>query len=167
MGFKLKVTKKDIDNAVGGNFEPIPAGIYGARIVESVVKDSKSSGNPMYANNYFIFEGAVTGRKIRGWHVIQGPGSFSSTALLKALELPYLRKGMTDEELADFEFPDGDELIGRELNVKVGVDSYEALNEDTGEEETRFRNNIAGTFPYDPDRHTEADDEDADSGNLL
>lgn len=168
MGFKLNITPEDIKNATGNTFEPIPEGIYGATIVEAVVKDSKA-GNPMYALNLRISEGATgIGRKIRSWHVIQGPGSFSSAALLKALDLPYLKKGMTEEEIADFEFPDADDLIGRELNVKIKVESYEGLDEDTGEAETRYRNNVAGTYKYDPDRHTELEEDDAsDSGSLL
>lgn len=170
MGFKLDINKEDIKNAVGGNFEPIPAGVYGGTIVEAVVKDSKNSGNPMYALNIRVSEGATgIGRKIRSYHVIQGKGAFSSTALLKALDLPYIRKDMTEEELADFEFPDGDELIGRELNIKVGIDSYPGMNEETGEEETRYRNQILGTFPYNPDKFTELEDDDegSDSGSLL
>lgn len=171
MGFKLNITKKDIENAVGGNFDPVPAGVYGGTIVEAVIKDSKSSGNPMYALNIRISEGATgIGRKIRSWHVIQGPGAFSSTNLLKALDLPYIRKDMTEQELEEFEFPDADDLIGRELNIKVGVDSYKGLNQETGEEETRYRNNIAGTFPYDPDKFSELDEDEggaADSGSLL
>lgn len=169
MGFKLTVSKKDIENAVGGNFEPIPAGIYGATIIEAEVKDSRA-GNPMYALQHRISAGATgIGRKIRSWHVIQGPGAFSSTQLLKALGLPYLRKDMTEQELEDFEFPDADDLIGEEINVKVTVESFKGLNEETGEEETRYRNNIGGTYAYDEDRHTELEDdeESSDSGSLL
>lgn len=76
---------------------------------------------------------------------------------------------MTKEELEDFEFPDADELIGRELNIKVKVEPYKGMDEETGEEVTRYRNNVAGTYAYDEDRHTELseDDEEASSGTLL
>ena len=168
MGFKLTVTKKDIDNAVGGNFEPIPAGVYGSRITNAIVKDS-SKGNPMYMVDHLIIEGATgIGRKLKSWHVIQGPGSFGSTNLLKALDFPVLRKGMTDEEIEDYEFPDPDELIGLELNIKLEVESYPGMDEETGEEVTRYRNNVKGTFKYDEDRHTELEeDDDSASGSLL
>lgn len=169
MGFNLNISKKDIENAVGGNFDPIPKGVYGATIIEAEVKDSRA-GNPMYALNLRIKGGATgIGRKVRSWHVIQGPGAFSSTQLLKALELPYIKKDMSEEELAEFEFPDADELIGRDINVKVDIDTYKGMNDETGEEETRYRNNIGGTYVYDEDRFTEAEDEEtsSDSSSLL
>lgn len=168
MGLNLGITKADINDSVGGNFEPVPEGIYGGMIIEAEIKDSKTSGNPMYAINTRISEGATgIGRKIRSWHVIKGKGAFSSTALLKATGFPYITKTMSDEELAEFEFPLADELIGKEINIKVAVEPYPSLNEETGEEETRYRNNIAGTFAYDPDRHTEIEEEESASGGSL
>ena len=83
--------------------------------------------------------------------------------------MPYLKKGMTEEEIEAFEFPDAEDLIGREVNIKVGVDSYKGMDEETGDEETRYRNNIQGIFAYDPDRFTELEEDDdaPSSGGLL
>lgn len=158
MAFTLALTADEIKKAQGGSFEPLPKGTYGASIYESVVKPSKK-GNLMYANVYKITAGPTgIGRKIRGWHVIQGDGSFSSTNLLKALELPYPSK---DTPAGDFEFPDGDEIVGLELNLKLDTEPYETINSDTGEEETRYNNVIKGTFIYDEDRHDDEVDEDS------
>ena len=165
MGFTIKLTKENIEQAKGGSFEPLPKGVYGATIVSAKVGNSKSSGNPMYTIEYNVEHSGGRTRKIKGWHVIAGPGSFSSANLLKALGLPFPGK---DTEAGEFEFPDGDELIGETLNVKVGVQSYETINPDTGEEETRYSNNIAGTFPYDENMHSApGDEDDSPSGNLL
>lgn len=169
MGFKLTVSKTDIENALGGNFEPIPAGVYGSTITEAVVKDSKA-GNPMYVVKHLITGGATgIGRKITSYHVIQGKGAFSSTQLLKALELPYIRKDMTEAELEDYEYPDPEDLIGNDLNVKIVTEPYTGMDPETGEPETRYRNNIAGTYVHDEDRFTELEDEDdsSSSGGLL
>lgn len=163
MAFKLDITAKDIEESVGKTFEPLSPGVYGAIIVESVVKNSKK-GNLMYANNYRITGGPEgIDRKIRGWHVIQGPGAFSSASLLKALGLPYIKKGMTEQELADFEFPDGDELIGQELNLKIKNEPYKGMD-DNGDEITKYQDSIGGTFPYDEDKHTEPEEDEEDSG---
>lgn len=165
MGFTLNLTKENIEQAKGNSFEPLPKGTYGARIYEAKVKSSKNSGNPMYEINYKVnYNGSE--RKIRGWHVIQGPGSFSSRNLLKALGLP------VPEGEGEFEFPDADELIGEELNLKLDVRSYETLAGVRVEEVTRYQNNVAGTFPYDEDRHTVEGDDDgyggaAPGGKLL
>ncbi len=164
MGFTLKLTKENIEQAKGQSFEPIPKGVYGATIYEAKVGPSKSSGNPMYTVTYKVdFNGKP--RKVKSWHVIQGPGSFSSANLLKALGLPFPDK---DTKEGDFEFPDADELIGEELNVKVDVEPYDSLDEDTGEEVTRYNNVIRGTFAYDESKHSEFDEEaSGPAGKLL
>lgn len=161
MAFTLALTAEEIKKAQGTSFEPLPKGTYGASIYESVVKPSKK-GNLMYANTYKITAGPTgIGRKIKGWHVIQGDGSFSSANLLKALELPYPDK---DTPAGDFEFPDGEEIVGRELNLKLDVEPYDTLNADTGEEETRYNNVIKGTFIYDEDRHDDEIEEGEEAG---
>lgn len=166
MGFTLTLTKENIEEAKGSSFEPLPEGTYGARIQEVKIGPSKSSGNPMYTIDYLVEHDGGKPRKVRGWHVIQGRGSFSSSNLLKALGRPYPSKDAKAGE--EFEFPDGDELIGEQLNVKLKLDSYETVNPDTGEEETRFQNQISGTFPYDESKHTTSDGGEAKPvGKLL
>ena len=165
MGFTLTLTKENIEQAKGGSFEPLPKGTYGATIFEAKTGPSKSSGNPMYTITYNVQVPGGKSRKIKGWHIIQGPGSFSTKNLLKALGRP------TPDGEGEFEFPDADELIGEELNVKIGIDPYDTINPDTGEEETRYNNTIDGTFPYDEDRHSTFEDDEegaaAPGGKLL
>lgn len=169
MGFSLGISKEDAAKAIGQDFTPLAAGVYGSRIIEAEVKDSKK-GNKMYVLKHLITGGPEgIGRKITSYHVIVGDGSFSTHALLKALGLPYINKDTTPEELESFEFPDAEELIGEELNIKIKQEPFKTLNDD-GEEETTFRNNVSGTHAPDEAKWTDpADDEGSStpSGNLL
>lgn len=166
MGFKLNLTAAEIKNAQGGGFKPLPAGIYGATIFDVTEKQSKA-GNDMYEIDFKITEGPEgVGRKQRGWFVVSGKALFSVVGLLKALDLPYPSK---ETPAGEFEFPDGDSFLGEEVNIKITQEPYQT-EDDEGKEVTAYRNNIARVFKYDPDKITEADDDDEDApeaGNFL
>lgn len=165
MGFKLNLTSDEIKNAQGGNFKALPEGTYGAIVFDVTEKQSKA-GNDMYEIDFKITEGPEgIGRKIRGWFVVSGKALFSVVGLLKALDFEYPTK---DTPAGEFEFPDGDEFLGKELNLKIKQEAYETENED-GEVVTAYRNNISRTFPYDPDKITEPEDDDSApaAGNFL
>ena len=165
MGFKLNLTSDEIKNAQGGNFKALPAGTYGAIVFDVTEKQSKA-GNDMYEIDFKITEGPEgIGRKIRGWFVVSGKALFSVVGLLKALDFDYPTK---DTPAGEFEFPDGDEFLGKELNLKIDQEPYETENED-GEVVTAYRNSIKRTFPYDPDKISEPEDEDSApaAGNFL
>lgn len=165
MGFKLNLTQDEIKNAQGGGFKPLPAGTYGAIVYDVTEKQSKA-GNDMYEIDFKITEGPEgIGRKQRGWFVVSGKALFSVVGLLKALGFDYPTK---DTPAGEFEFPDGDEFLGKELNLKIDQEPYETEDED-GKVVTAYRNNIKRTFPYDPDKITEAEDDDSApaAGNFL
>ena len=127
MGFKLNLTESEIKNAQGGGFKPLPEGTYGAIVFDVTEKQSKA-GNDMYEIDFKITEGPEgIGRKIRGWFVVSGKALFSVVGLLKALDFPYPTK---DTPAGEFEFPDGDEFLGKELNLKIKQEAYETENED-------------------------------------
>lgn len=156
MGFKLNLTADEIKNAQGGGFKPLPAGIYGATIFDVTEKQSKA-GNDMYEIDFKITEGPEgVGRKQRGWFVVSGKALFAVVGLLKALDMPYPDK---NTEAGTFEFPDGDEFLGREVNIKITAEPYETEDDD-GKAVTAYRNNIGKVFAYDPDKITEAEEDD-------
>lgn len=166
MGFKLNLTADEIKTAQGGGFKALPAGTYGAIVYDVKEKQSKA-GNDMYEIDFKITEGPEgIGRKQRGWFVVSGKALFSIVGLLKALDMPYPDK---NSEPGEFEFPDGDEFLGKELNLKIDQEPYETENEE-GEVVTAYRNSIKRTFAYDPDKITQAEDDEGGApaaGNFL
>lgn len=165
MGFKLNLTESEIKKAQGGSFPPLPEGTYGAIVFDVTEKTSKA-GNDMYEIDFKITEGPEgIGRKQRGWFVVSGKALFSVVGLLKALDFPYPTK---DTPAGEFEFPDGDEFLGKEVNLKIAQDPYQTEDE-SGNVVTTYRNNIKRVFAYDPDKITEADEDDSapGAGNFL
>ena len=165
MGFKLNLTNDEIKTAQGGGFKPLPEGVYGAIVFDVKEKQSKA-GNDMYEIDFKITEGPEgIGRKIRSWFTVSGKALFSYVGLAKATGKPYPDK---TTEAGEFEFPDGDEFLGDEVNLKIVQEAYETEDDD-GEVVTAYRNTIKRVFAYDPDKiTTEIDDEDAPaSGNFL
>ena len=164
MAFKLNLTAEDIKKAQGGTFEPLPAGTYGAIVFDVKEKKSKA-GNDMYEIDFKITEGpAGIGRKQRGWFVISPNALFSYVGLAKATGKPYPEKG---SPAGEFEFPDGDEFLGDEVNIRIKSEPYDSVDDD-GTPVTKFRNSIDRVFPYDPDKITEAEDDEAiGDGNFL
>lgn len=165
MGFKLNLTSDEIKSAQGGGFQPLPAGTYGAIVYDVTEKQSKA-GNDMYEIDFKITEGpAGINRKQRGWFVVSGKALFAVVGLLKALDFPYPTK---ETPAGEFEFPDGDEFLGREVNIKIDQEAYET-EDDEGKTVTAYRNTLKRVFAYDPDRIDVAEDdaEEASTGNFL
>lgn len=166
MAFKLNLTADEIKNAQGGGFKPLPKGTYGAVIYEVTEKQSKA-GNDMYEIDFKITEGPEgIGRKQRGWFVVSGKALFAVVGLLKALDMDYPSK---DTKPGVFEFPDGDEFLGKEVNITIDQEPYQTVD-DNGDEVTTYRNNLKRVFPYDPDKISEPEDDEGgapESGNFL
>lgn len=153
MGFKLNLTNDEIKQAQGG-FPTLPAGTYGAVIFENVQKKSKA-GNEMFEVNYKITEGpAGVGRKIKSWYVLSGKGLFKLVELNKATDFPVPSKG------GEFELPDADEYLGKQVNIVLDVEEYASVDDDNNDV-TRTRNVVKTVKPYDEDAiTTEVDEED-------
>ena len=155
MAITLNLNAEEIKNAQGGNFEPLPAGTYGAVIFDSKLGMSKA-GNQMYIIDYKITEGpAGVGRKQRAWYVLQPNALFSLNGLLKAVDMPYPTK---DTPAGEFEFPDPEDFLGLEVNIKLDLETYKTIVDD--KPATGYRNNVKRVFAYDPDKIT-GDDEDS------
>ena len=164
MGFKLNLTNDEIKNAQGGGFKPLPEGVYGAIIFEAEEKVS-ANGNDMYRINFKITEGAEgIGRKQYGYFTVTGKALFSVVGLLKATGFPYPTK---DTPAGEFEFPDAEEFLGKEVNIKIGQDPY-TTEDDEGNTVTAYRNNIKNVYAYDPDKISLPDeDDDIPAGQFL
>lgn len=161
MGITLNLTNDDIKQAQGNRFPTLPAGTYGATIYAAKEDISKTSKNPMYVIDYKITEGpAGKGRKLRAWYAITPKALFKLIELHKAIDFEYPNK---DTPAGDFEFPDADEYLGLEVNIKLAVEEYQGEDED-GNDATLTRNTVARVLPYDPDNIT-TEDEVAEGAN--
>jgi len=164
MGIKLNLTNDEIKKAQSsGNFEPLAAGVYGAVIYTSELKESKA-GNPMYVIDFKITEGQEgIGRKQRSWFVLAPQALFSVIGLNKAVGFPYPTK---DTPEGEFEFNDADDYLGKKVNIVLEVEPYESVDDD-GNDVTKFRNVVKRVNAYDTDKVTGAEVVDAKSGLFL
>lgn len=164
MSLTLNLTADEIKDAQGGNFQPLAAGTYGAVIYECELKESKA-GNPMYVIDYKITEGPEgINRKIRSWYAITPKALFIINRLLKATGFPHVEKNTAPGE---FTFPDPDEFLGIDVNIKIDQESYQTVGDDN-QEVTAYRNNVKNVFEYDPDKIDQPEDGDSPSAaNFL
>lgn len=116
MGRVIPISK----NNLGGNYEPIPAGvkvpvsIY--EIEESAVRNGENAGKPQAVVTFKVTEGQYAGREIRynNFALYDGKGAWATAALASAIGLP------TNEDNQPI-FPDNlKDLLGKQLTVKVG-----------------------------------------------
>jgi len=171
MGHKLNLTNDEIKQAQGG-FAALPAGTYGAVIFANNFKTSKNSGNPMFEIDFKITGGqAGIGRKIRGWFVLTPKALFKVVELHKALGgadegFPYPDK---NTPAGEFEFPDENEYLGKEVNIVIDVEEYPTDEDDeNGEPVKATRNTFKYVRAYDEEKWTEEGDEDeAATGGLF
>jgi hypothetical protein len=162
MGIKLNLTNDEIKSAQGG-FPVLPAGVYGANIYSSELKNSKA-GNPMYVIDFKITEGqAGIGRKQRSWFVLSPNALFSVIGLNKAVGFPYPTK---DTPAGEFEFNDADDYVGKKVNIVLEVEDYESVDEDDNDV-VKQRNVVKRVNAYDTDKVTGAEVADAKSGLFL
>lgn len=117
----------DASSVEPGNqsFDLLPVGWYTCAITESALKMTKAATGQYIALTFSILTGPATGRKVWGTLNLRNPspeaeriGRQQLGDLLRAIGIPALS--------------DTDELIGRETDVKVGVqpakDQFEAKN---------------------------------------
>lgn len=163
MGFKLNLTNEEIKKAESG-FTPLPAGIYAATVYDAKEAVSKA-GNDMYVLDFKITDGPEgIGRKIKSWFTVKADALFSLIALHKAVDFPYPDK---NTPAGEFEFPDADDYLGKEVNIQITLEPYQSVDDD-GEEVTLFRNNVKKVLKADPDTVSSADDvEEAASSGLF
>ncbi len=159
MGIKINLTPEEVKDAQGG-FNPIPEGVYAATIVDAKLGKSKAQ-NPMYIIEYLITDGPEVRKnfKLKGWYVLKANALFGVIGLNKAVGFAY-PKGAADLEDGGFEFPDADEYLGQEVNIKVIQSSYLTEGDD-GEEVTAYRNEVKAVYKADPDKVDGPVDEDA------
>lgn len=165
MGVTLNLTADEIKDAQSSGFKPIPEGIYAATIYDAKLGKSKA-GNDMYVLDFKITDGPEVRKnyKIRSWFVIKANALFSLIALNKAVGFAYPTK---ETPAGEFEFPDADEYIGLEVNLKIVQEPYETVDDDDNDI-TAFRNNVKTVLPFDPAKVDSADGaEGADSGLFL
>lgn len=164
MGFRLNLTNDEIKAAQGNNFAALPKGTYGAVIFSNTFGLSKSSNNPMFTIDFKITEGqAGIGRKIRGWFSLTGKALFKVVELHKAIDFPFPDK---NTPAGEFEFPETDEYLGKEVNIVIDVEEYTTDEDDAnGDPIKATRNTFKYVRPYDADKHTVAGDEDGTEAN--
>lgn len=167
MGIKVNLTQDEIKGAQSSAPAPLPEGIYGAQIYNAVYKLSKSSNKPMYEIEFKITDGpAGIGRKrLLYWASLAPNALFSTIKVLKALGLPYPNK---ETPAGEFEFPDAEEFVGEQVNIKLIVEPYASVN-DEDEEITAYRNVVKDVRKYDVDKVTDAEDVDdaASAGGVF
>jgi hypothetical protein len=115
--------------------EPIPAGFYNARIIESEMKPTKNQDGAYLALTLEILDGQYQGRKIFDRLNLQNPNA-------QAMEIAYRTLSAICHAVGVYQVNDSSELHGRPLSVKVSLrpaqtnsqtgDHYEAINEVKG-----------------------------------
>lgn len=95
--------------------DPLPEGVYPARVakVDSVI--SKSSGNSMLKIEFDILDEDYTGRKVWGNYVL------TESCLWKVMEL-FKALGLSCDAVVEL---DTEELIGLECNLKIAQREYD------------------------------------------
>lgn len=160
MPISINLTNDEIKKAQSG-FTPLAEGTYGAIIYGAKVDTSKNSGNQMYVVDYKITEGPEgVGRKIKAWYTLAPHALFGVIGLLKALGLEY------PKEAGEFEFPDADEFVGEEVNIKIVQEPSQGVN-DEGDEVTILRNNVKNVYAYNADKISTGEDAEEKSGVFL
>lgn len=148
MGVKLNLTQADIKKAQG-IFEPLPVGIYGGVVYEAKDAISKSSGNPMYTVTFKITEGVEgVGRRLTAYYAHSEKAWFKARELFKATELTEHIEAI---ESGEGEFPEAEVLLGIEVNIKVGQEEYESVDDD-GNDVTKTRNTVDRVSVYNADK---------------
>lgn len=105
----------------GGTFKPLPAGWYTVEIEDVEEKESKSAknlGKPMFNYKFKVIGGDHDGRKIFTTACLWKEAIFTQRDIQAALGL--YKRGETSFQIAD-----EDQLIGKELKIRVVVkDKY-------------------------------------------
>lgn len=142
-GLVFDLTSVD-ENSTGGDFEPLPKGIYNAVCEQYELTESKSSGAPMFAATFVVDGGEFDGRKLFDYAIV-GPradGKDNSKAIEfgQAKLKKFLVRCCPEVQLAAFnaqQFSDMGTGIGKRLRLSVGIQTQK-----TGEYKGEKRNTI-------------------------
>jgi hypothetical protein len=111
--------------------EPMPAGKYHVKITDIDPRESQSEknfGKPYWAIEFTVQEGPYSDRKAWTNCMLFDGALYTLSQLMKSTGY--------DVDEGDFEVPDSDELIGRDVVVrlikKAATDEYDARNEVKG-----------------------------------
>jgi hypothetical protein len=122
--------------------ELLPRGDYYTRLTDidyREVREGKNEGKPYWNLEFTIQSGPYEDRKVWTNCMLFEPALYTLAQLLKACGY--------DIEEGEFEVPDPDELIGREMVAVVSVKG-KSKNKQTGEE-YEPRNEVKGIKKYD------------------
>lgn len=104
------------------DFEPVPAGVYDAEIIQSKPGKSKA-GYPKITLQWRILEGEMENRRIFQDLTFHPKALFATKAVLVGLGFDKEFKGEVDPE----------ELIGLNATINVAVEESEQINPSTNE----------------------------------
>lgn len=103
--------------------EPLEPGFYHCRISAVESKESQKSGNPMLVITYDVV-GDAAGNSVAGQRKLWDNLVLTEAALWKVKAI-FSALGIPTEEIINL---DTDELVGRELGVKVVQEVYDGEN---------------------------------------
>ena len=112
----------------GGNFEPIPAGWYTAKVADAELRDTKSGTGQLIAVRHDVLGPSYEGRVV--WTNIN-----IKNANPKAEEIGRQQLGDMMRAIGLGSVQDTDQLIGGECQIKVGIEKSEEYGD---------RNNVKG-----------------------
>ncbi len=144
MSAPLKVNFSDKEaSSEARDFEPVPSGKYNAKVTEITLEEcgenSKNPGKPYWNIEFTIQDGQYTDRKVWSNCMLFSPALYTFSQLMKAL-------GYNVEE-GDFEVPDPDELISRDVSLKVVKMRDEYKMEKEGSGDVLWKNEVKTIFP--------------------
>lgn len=108
----------DLPEGNGGDFEPIPAGWYTAKVADADLRDTKSGNGQLIAVRYDITGPSYEGRVV--WNNIN-----IKNANPKAEEIGRQQLGDLMRAIGLPSVQDTDQLIGGECQVKVAIEKSE------------------------------------------
>lgn len=111
----------DMPQGDGGNFEPIPAGVYDATITRADVKATKDGTGSMIAIRYDIVGPSHQGRVIFGNLNIRNKSP-------RAEEIGRQQLGDIMRAIGLSRLEDTDQLIGGQLKIKVDIEKKEGYD---------------------------------------
>ena len=105
----------------GGNFEPIPAGWYTAKVADAELRDTKSGTGQLIAVRHDVLGPSYEGRVV--WTNIN-----IKNANPKAEEIGRQQLGDMMRAIGLGSVQDTDQLIGGECQIKVGIEHSEGYD---------------------------------------
>jgi len=101
----------------GKSYDPIPKGEYHVKITDVELKEcgenSKNPGKPYWALEFTVQDGQYEDRKVWTNCMLFSPALYTLSQLMKALGY--------NVSAGEFELPDGDDLVGRDVVIIVKV----------------------------------------------